>query len=91
MCRPALFVLSFLSLTDIYMLFARLMKEGTHLLLLLTLVLVLLVIHHLYVRCPAYCRLLCLSCPLAVFSWLDASRVQMYVLVSTTAAHVAQT
>ena len=89
--------LSFLSLPDVYMLFACLLKEGSHLLpLLLTLVLVLLVILHLYAAgCPAYCSLSYLSCCLATFSWLDASCVQLYVdlfplLVVTLLRHVCK-
>lgn len=49
---------------------------------------------HLYVAgCPAYCSLLYLSCPLATFSWLNASCVQLYVylfllLVVTLLRHI---
>lgn len=69
--------LYFLSLPDVYMLFACLLKERSHL---STLVLVLSLILHLYAAgCPAYCSLLYLSRSLLTFSWLDASCVQLYV------------
>jgi len=89
--------LSFLSLPDICVLFACLLKEGSHLpLLLLTSVQVLSVILHLCAAgCRACCSLLYLSCPLATFSWMEASCVQLYVylfalLVVTLLRHVCK-
>lgn len=88
--------LSFPSLPDVYATCPPL-KEGSYLFLLRhTSGLVLSVILHLYAaRCPAYCSLLCLSCPLAT-SWLDASCVKVYehlftLLVVTLLRHVCKT